>query len=262
MRGDNISAADLDRFTRQAVRILPGKAAPAVVLTCEHASCAVPGPWGRLGLAESHLTDHIGWDIGAGDVTALLSERLVAPAFLSGYSRLFVECNRMPAAEDFIAAVSDGVPVPGNQDLSESERQLRKRLAYDPFHDAIARYLDKITASSRRPVIVSVHSFTPRMGAQQRPWPLGVLWKGVGNFARAVAGALEQQGVTPVGRNQPYDPGAGETMTVDFHAIPRKLPHVIFEIRNDLIQNPAGVRYWADRIADSLLTALPVCSDA
>ncbi|QIB66338.1 N-formylglutamate amidohydrolase [Kineobactrum salinum] len=257
MRGHTLSTDQLEQLARQAVHILPGTAAAPVILTCEHASWAVPEPWGNLGLDEASLTDHIGWDIGAGAVTTALAERLGAPAFLAGYSRLFVECNRMPSAPDFIAPLSDGVLVPGNQNVSPAEKSLRKKLAFDPFHQALEQHLEGVTALPRPPVIVSVHSFTPRMAGQPRPWPVGVLWKGDGRFPRAVAQALEGQGITPVGRNQPYDPGAGETMTVDIHAVARKLPHVIFEIRNDLLGDTAAANQWANRIANSLLAALP-----
>ena len=35
------------------------------ILTCEHASCAVPREYRSLGLARAELRDHIGWDLGA-----------------------------------------------------------------------------------------------------------------------------------------------------------------------------------------------------
>src|SRR4051812_43865122 len=71
----------------------PSGAAP-VLLVCDHASRAVPRALGKLGLDDALLLRHIGWDIGAAEVTRDLVRRLDAPAVLSGYSRLVVDCNR------------------------------------------------------------------------------------------------------------------------------------------------------------------------
>ena len=67
-----------------------------LVLTCDHASHAVPESLGNLGLSSRALERHIGWDIGAAEVTRRLAERFDAPAVLSGSSRLVIDCNRNP----------------------------------------------------------------------------------------------------------------------------------------------------------------------
>src|SRR5437868_31264 len=77
-----------------AVEVLnEGGAAPVLVI-CDHASRAVPQSLGRLGLDETLLLRHIGWDIGAAEVTRDLVRLLDAPAVLTGFSRLVVDCNR------------------------------------------------------------------------------------------------------------------------------------------------------------------------
>ena len=58
----------------------------ALLLICDHASCAVPEALGNLGLDSATVTDHIGWDIGAAAVTRQLALLLDAPAVLAGYS--------------------------------------------------------------------------------------------------------------------------------------------------------------------------------
>jgi len=65
-----------------------------LVLVCDHASNRIPGALANLGLPATHLERHIAWDIGAGAVTRILSERLRANAVLGGYSRLVVDLNR------------------------------------------------------------------------------------------------------------------------------------------------------------------------
>ena len=87
------------------------------MLTCDHASHAVPESLGNLGLDSRDLERHIGWDIGAAEVTRRLAERFDAPAVLSGYSRLVIDCNRKLGSETSILEVSDGTVIPGNLGL-------------------------------------------------------------------------------------------------------------------------------------------------
>ena len=96
-------------------RIGPASVHPHFVLVCDHASNAVPVHMERLGLDQAELDRHIGWDIGAAAVTRSLSGWLDAPAYLSGYSRLVVDCNRPVGSPTAMPAVSDGTVVPANQ---------------------------------------------------------------------------------------------------------------------------------------------------
>src|SRR5262245_45548012 len=91
-----------------------GATGGGVLLTCEHASAAVPEEYRQLGLTADQLHDHIGWDIGAAALTTTLSRLTGTPAVLSGVSRLLVDCNRDLADADLIPSVSHGVVVPGN----------------------------------------------------------------------------------------------------------------------------------------------------
>ncbi len=60
--------------------LLRPRADSAVLLVCDHASNRVPQGLRSLGLDREHLYRHIGWDIGAADVTRSLSHRLRATA--------------------------------------------------------------------------------------------------------------------------------------------------------------------------------------
>lgn len=248
--GAGLTAAERDQIRQQAVSVLPGSPDARYLLTCEHASLEVPGPWNRLGLSREAIEDHIGWDIGARRVTELLAQAIGAPAVFAGYSRLFVECNRVPGSRDFVAPQSGGVRVPGNQDLDADEIACRKELAFDPFHDRLAAMLDDWPGEP--PAVISVHSFTPCLGADKRPWYAGVLWKQDSRLAARVFDRLRSSCSGPVGFNEPYDANLYETMTLDHQILPRGLRHVVFEIRNDLIQNEAGCKEWANLLAFSL----------
>jgi predicted N-formylglutamate amidohydrolase len=69
--------------------------------------------------------------------------------------------------------------------------------------------------------------------------------------------ALQAEGLI-VGDNEPYD-GALENDTLYRHGTLRGLPHVLIEVRQDLISDAAGQAEWADRLAR---TIGPILQDA
>src|SRR5262245_25266670 len=85
-----------------------------LVLTCEHASYAVPEEYRNLGVSREEIQRHIGWDIGARWVVQALAQTLDAPAVCAGYSRLLIDCNRDLNDHDLIVPESDGTRVSGN----------------------------------------------------------------------------------------------------------------------------------------------------
>ncbi len=166
-----------------------GGASPYVLL-CEHASNHIPEAYGGLGLPPRDLQRHIAWDIGAADLARGLSRRLDAPLFLSGYSRLLIDCNRLHGAPTSIPARSEDTDIPGNLSLDADERARRERAYFAPFHAAVARLLDRRAAERRRTIVVGVHSFTPVFLGVSRPWLAGVLYAGAERFGRALVARL------------------------------------------------------------------------
>src|SRR5262249_2232140 len=100
------------------VRVLREHAESDLFLTADHAGRAIPRSLGRLGLPDSELARHIGWDIGIAAVTERLSATLAATAVLQTYSRLVIDCNRDPVVPSSIPEISENTPVPGNVGLS------------------------------------------------------------------------------------------------------------------------------------------------
>ncbi len=220
-----------------------------VVLTCDHASRAVPRALGNLGLTDDLLARHIGWDIGAAMVTRRLAPLLDAPAVLCGYSRLVIDCNRYLADPTSMVEVSDGVTVPGNADLGAEARLARQASIFTPYHAAIAARITALRATGIAPAVISIHSFTPVMRGFQRPWHIGVLWDGDGRIALPLLDALRAEPGLVVGDNEPYTGRDPTGYTQRHHALDQGLPHVEVEIRQDLIGDDAGAAEWADRLA-------------
>lgn len=227
---------------------LPG-ASEQVLLLCDHAAQSVPRALHGLGLAPSDLNRHIAWDAHAAELTRLLAETLVAPAFLHGCSRLVVDANRFFDDPSCFVEVSDGTAIPGNRGLGRASREQRWQQLHQPYHLAIRQWLDQREHAGRIPAIVSVHSFTPALvGQTPRPWPVGVLRNRDGRLARPFMAALRNDGVL-VGDNEPYSGRDGFGYSMAVHAEARGLPHLLIEVRQDLLAEAAGRRFWADRLA-------------
>jgi predicted N-formylglutamate amidohydrolase len=228
-----------------------GGAAPLLLL-CDHAGRRIP-PWlGDLGLPEHERARHIGWDIGAADVTRRLAQLLDAPALFCHVSRLVIDPNRKPGDPSSIPAISDGTFVPGNQDLAPEEVRRRLAYAFVPYHRAVARQIARLRRRHGIPAIISMHSFTPRMGHSWRPWDVAVLWDSDERLALPVLDRLRRDPALHVGDNEPYSGRYPVGYSIPFHAVRPRLPHVTFEVRQDLIETPEQAAAWAVRLAEVL----------
>ncbi|MCW5581246.1 MAG: N-formylglutamate amidohydrolase [Luteimonas sp.] len=219
------------------------------LLIADHAGQAVPARLGNLGLPQSELDRHIGWDIGIAGTTARLSEALDACAILQAYSRLVIDCNRPLHAPGSIVARSDGTAIPGNAGLDEVQRRQRVDEIFAPYHACIEAELDRRARAGHPTILVAMHSFTLSMNGQDRPWHAGVLYQRDARFAHALLDALRAEGDLVVGDNAPYSVSDATDYAIPVHAEARGLAHVELEIRQDLIADAAGQRAWADRLA-------------
>lgn len=80
-------------------------------------------------------------------------------------------------------------------------------------------------------------------------WDIGVLWRQDVASAERLIAALVRDESLYADNNQPYSALEMPGYTVEGVLEPRKLRHVIIEIRQDLITGSAGVEAWADRLA-------------
>ncbi len=219
------------------------------VLICDHAGRAIPRALGGLGLDEAALWRHIAWDIGIADVTRRLSAALDAPAILGGYSRLVIDCNRRLDDPSSIAQESDGVRVPGNCGLTSADRAARAAACYQPYHQAIDRLIEGRLKAGLVPALISMHSFTPIMNGFERPWHIGVLWNRDPRLPAPLMERLAREPGICVGDNEPYTGRDYHGYSVHNHGDDRGLPHVLIELRQDLIDTHHGAAEWAERLA-------------
>jgi predicted N-formylglutamate amidohydrolase len=223
-----------------------------VLFVCDHASNIIPGALAGLGLGSAELDKHIAWDIGAGNVAVALAAHFHVPVVLAATSRLVVDCNRNLDDPTAFPIISDGAAVPGNVGLDEAARQARADTYYWPYHHAIRDKLRELESLAAAPALIAVHSFTPTMDGEGRPWHIGALWDKDPRIAVPLINALRSRGGLVVGDNEPYSGRHPADFTLDHHAEAEGLPHLGIEIRQDLIDTPAGVAEYAQILADRL----------
>jgi predicted N-formylglutamate amidohydrolase len=245
----------LGRGDPAPVEIVNADGASPILLIGDHAGRAIPAALRDLGLPPGAIDQHIAWDIGVAGLGARLAVALDAPFIRQAYSRLVVDCNRAPGAADSMPGVSDGVAIPGNADLTAGEIEARLAAIYRPYQDRIAEALDQRQGAARASVLVSLHSFTPTMQGQARPWRYGVLHRGDSALSRRMLALLRAELGEAAGDNQPYAMDQTDN-TVPLHADPRGLDYLELEVRQDLIADAAGQDAAAALLARLLLQAL------
>jgi predicted N-formylglutamate amidohydrolase len=229
-----------------------------LVFIGDHAGAAIPESLGTLGLSPGDRARHIAVDIGIEELGVTLSDRIDGPFLRQSYSRLVIDCNRDPAHATSVAQVSDKTIVPGNTGIRPGDRQARIDEIFAPYQDAVAAMLDARAAAGLQSILVSLHSFTPRMNESDRPWHLGVLHDGQEDaYCLAVLDRLRRLGPYVVGDNEPYRMNTTD-YTVPRHAFSRGLRYLELEVRQDLIgpDNDSG----REEIASMLAQVLPACA--
>ncbi len=224
-----------------------------LLLICDHASNRVPKALNNLGLSKKELGHHIGLDIGAAGVTKYISDTLNAPAVLCNYSRLVIDCNRQPGDPTSIPEVSDGVTVPVNHHLGESDQVQRSEAIFWPYHHAVTEVGAHLWRKGKPPALFSVHSFTPELMSrhEERPWHVSILWKRDPRLASPLVEILSREPGLLVGDNVPYS-GWEDAYSIDLHGAAPGLPYCAIEIRQDLISTKAGEKKWGKILAGAL----------
>ena len=220
--------------------ILGTPKAGGILVVCDHASNHVPDEI-DLGIDRQLMSQHIAYDIGVTGVASFLVELTFCAAFLATNSRLVVDLNRYPEDASAIPVTSDGYDIVGNH-LDAAARQARLARYFTPYHDALTDLLNR----HRPALILSVHSFTPRLETDplaERPWEIGVLYNEQELPSSMAIERLEGEGLI-VGDQLPYS-GRQLNATMNRHAEANEIPYVGIEIRQDLIGDAAGQERFA-----------------
>ena len=227
---------------REAYRLLGTPRFGGILVVSDHASGRVPADI-DLGIDPILLGQHIAVDLGVSQVGARWAQRAGFAAFQGNVSRLVCDCNREQHAPAVIPIASDGHAIPGNA-IDHPGHQARLDRFYHPYHDALAQLLGDVPPA----LILSLHSFTPRLASsdQPRPWQVGVLYNQDDRAARLAIPLLEAE-LLVVGDQEPYS-GQLLNATMNRHAEADGRPYLGIEVRQDQIATPAQQAVWAERL--------------
>lgn len=235
--------------------VMHAESTQPILLVCDHAACAFPASLGDMGLDPFARRCHLAIDIGAGSLTEYLADRLGVTAVLAQYSRLVVDCNRDLMDPSVFLAYGDGILVPGNNNLRQSAKDARANEIYWPYHAAVEAQVERLLDAGSPPAFVSIHSFTPVLNGEARSCEIGILWDKDQGLRNIFLDDFREAGFV-VGDNEPYSGKAPADYTIDNHAESRGLPCVGIEIRQDLINDPAGVMRIGN-IMHSMIESIP-----
>lgn len=228
----------------------------AIVLACEHASAYIPENLNHLGLDPDTREAHIAWDPGARATAIHLSQLLDAPLIASRISRLVYDCNRPPESPDAMRDKSEVFTIPGNQNLSQTDRDQRTDEIYRPFQSGLKNLL---AAQTKPTALVTIHSFTPTYFDTPRKTELGLLHDTDARLATTMFNAAPETTTMFTEINKPYGPEDGVTHTLIEHALPANHLNVMIEIRNDLIKTQAQCQKTATDLAKMIERGLRTC---
>ncbi|MCP4317824.1 MAG: N-formylglutamate amidohydrolase [Hyphomicrobiales bacterium] len=228
--------------------VVNGQSQSPVVLICEHAGRVIPSTLGDMGLTPSQMDLHIAYDIGAEPVARHMAYILDAPLVLQPYSRLVFDCNRPAGSPTAIPEISDSVVIPANNDIDPVDAQQRVDEIFIPFHDTVSSILD----SGPRRAVFAIHSFTPVLGGEHRPWELAFLFRKDMATSRFLADAVKaMRPEIRIGMNEPYTIEDNADWFVPYHGEQRGLAHSLIEIRNDLLDADEAYRDWANLLCSA-----------
>lgn len=232
--------------------ILPAKTDCPVFCFCDHATNHIPEQFNQLGLSERDFNRHIAWDIGAETLTRQFCKTYGSAGLLARFSRLLIDANRDAQSEGLIPCESDGTLVPGNQNLSDAQRNVRLEAYYEPYHQALEQQLDIVERNAVDPLIMSIHSFTPKPDCgDERQLDMGLLWKVDEDKASRVKAEIERVHPYNIALNEPYS-ALKLNHSMDRHVIPRGFRHITFEVRQDLIDTEAKALVVAEHLSKAL----------
>jgi predicted N-formylglutamate amidohydrolase len=229
----------------QPVHIERAASTSPFVFACDHAGRRVPRVLGDLGLAREHFARHIAYDIGIEPVARRLAAAFDAPLVAQRYSRLVIDCNRPTHVPTSIPTISDATPIPGNQDISQVEREARIADLFRPYHDTLEGILEVRARAGVPTILIAMHSFTPVFNGARRPWRLGLLYDRDARLASSMLRILNDDAAPYIGDKLPYAVSEETDYTLPVHGERRGILHAGLEIRQDEIGEPAGQAAWS-----------------
>ncbi len=226
-----------------------------LVLSCEHASWTLPLDV-DLGVPTEALQSQAGWDHGAYEIVARISEHTGIAVHTGLFTRMFVDLNRGADHPDVCPAVSYGAAVPGNARLSSADRAARVDAFHTPYWNAVRRDVAAQLVTHGGVLHLSSHTFDPALDPANRTFEVGVLYDPSHPFEAQLAERLMFQlrgAGLEVRANQPYTGvGAAICTTLRHELAGKRYAGIQLETSHRVTHVPGGCA----RIADAVIPLL------
>ena len=218
------------------------------LVICDHSSNNIPSIYNDLGISNNDLESHRAYDLGASDVAYELAKLLSCSLVMANFSRLLIDPNRGEDDPTLIPKLSEGKIIEGNLSISTSlkdkERKKRIREYYLPYHNQINKFINDSLINDDIPKILSIHSFTPVWKGKRRDIEVGILWDKDDRLSKIFLNSLKGR---KIGDNKPYS-GRLKNDTLFRHGSKNGLPHILIELRQDLLKKKKDRLRWAKKI--------------
>ncbi len=216
------------------------------LVICDHSSNNIPKYYNNLGMTKKNLENHRAYDIGAANVATQLSNILDCNLVMANFSRLLIDPNRGEDDPTLIPKISDGKIIKENIKISLNDLERKKRIKeyYAPYHRQINKFIEESLDYKKVPKILSIHSFTPIWKGKIRNIEAGILWDKDKRLSTLFLKYLKN---IKLGDNKPYS-GRLKNDTLYKHGTLNGLPHVLIEIRQDLLLDNRSQIKWAKNI--------------
>ncbi len=155
------------------IELNPNANVPLILLG-EHAGFALPHDTNRLGLSPSVFQYDLNFagDHGTRHILFQLARKTGATTILGRYSRLLVDLNREIDHPQLIWKNHHNIDIPYNQNISSDEKSRRLDNYYRPFHDRVTFHIKRLIELGQKPVLLTIHSYTPSVAAEHTNTPL------------------------------------------------------------------------------------------
>ncbi len=234
------------------------RAAPRLLLTCEHGGNRVPAAY-RAAFARCGdlLATHRGFDPGALALARALARQLDAPLIASTVTRLLVEPNRSLRHRSLFSSVTC--------EFSDDEKACILARYYAPHRERVESALARMIRGGRggnRVVHVGVHSFTPVLNSDERRADIGLLYDPARPLERAFCArwraALSRRAPElRVRMNYPYLGRSDGLTTALRRCFPaRRYLGIELEVNQKWARHNRFPRRWVNAIAESLAETL------
>lgn len=203
---------------------------PALMITCEHASNALPGIVVRafrecnleearrlgvessntFGIPEEVLASHRAYDIGAYNLFSFIAKRLKPDFHCVGrFTRLVVDLNRSETSKNFFSEYTAHLPETVKAHLFglwQKYRQKIERFVAANIPPRLRKSRDEIPL---KVIHLSIHTFTPVLNGVERDADVGILYDPKRSGEAKLADILiknirEREPSLRIRRNYPY----------------------------------------------------------